>query len=63
MRLAGVSAALSADHLTVNVHSRDWVPVINVTTDGQGYALRMYDGDGPTELEARLRDARGRTYP
>ncbi|MFC4639127.1 DUF11 domain-containing protein [Deinococcus hohokamensis] len=63
VRLAGVSAAMSAERLTVNVHSRDWVPALNVTTDGQGYALRMYDGDGPTELEARLRDAQGRTFP
>ncbi|ACO45010.1 TonB-dependent receptor [Deinococcus deserti] len=63
VRLAGVSAAMSAERLTVNIHSRDWVPALSVTTDGQGYALRMYDGDGPTELEARLRDAQGHVYP
>ncbi|QFP78177.1 DUF11 domain-containing protein [Deinococcus sp. AJ005] len=57
IRLAGVSAAVSADRLTVNVHSQNWVPAINVTTDGGAYALKMYDGDGPDELEARVIDA------
>ena len=56
IRLAGVSAAVSADRLTVNVHSRTWVPAINVSTDGGPYSLKMYDGDGPAELEARLID-------
>ena len=63
VRLAGVSAALSADRLAVNVHSQDWTPVLNVSTDGAGYVLKMYDGDGPQELEARLRDAAGNVYP
>ncbi|MFC4427850.1 DUF11 domain-containing protein [Deinococcus navajonensis] len=63
VRLAGVSAAMSAERLTVNIHSREWVPALSVTTDGQGYALRMYDGDGPSELEAQLRDSQGRVYP
>lgn len=63
VRLAGVSAALSADRLAVNVHSGDWTPVLNVTTDAAGYVLKMYDGDGPAELEARLRDAAGNVYP
>lgn len=62
IRLAGVSASLSADRLSVNVHSQDWVPVLNVTTDGANYSLRMYDGDGSSELEARLRDAQGTVY-
>ncbi|OLV19012.1 DUF11 domain-containing protein [Deinococcus marmoris] len=57
IRLAGVSAAVSADRLTVNVHSQNWVPAINITTDGGAYALKMYDGDGPDELEARVIDA------
>nr|WP_244977248.1 DUF11 domain-containing protein [Deinococcus humi] len=56
IRLAGVSAAVSADRLTVNVHSRSWLPAINVTTDGGAYVLKMYDGDGPQELEARVID-------
>ena len=56
IRLAGVSAAVSADRLTVNVHSQSWVPAINLSTDGGQYSLKMYDGDGPTELEARLID-------
>ncbi|GGM18818.1 DUF11 domain-containing protein [Deinococcus aerophilus] len=56
LRLAGVSATVSADGLTVNVHSREWVPALNVTTDGGVYALQMYDGDGAGELEARLID-------
>lgn len=63
VRLAGVSAAVSADRLSVNIHSQTWKPVLNVTTDGQPYVLKMYDGDGPTELEARLRDAQGNIYP
>lgn len=62
VRLAGVSSAVSADRLSVNVHSQEWMPVLNVTTDGENYALRMYDGDGPEELEARLRDAQGAVY-
>ncbi|WP_245616372.1 DUF11 domain-containing protein [Deinococcus radiopugnans] len=57
IRLAGVSAAVSADRLTVNVHSQAWVPAINISTDGGPYSLKMYDGDGPDELEARVIDA------
>ncbi len=63
VRLGGVSAVLSADALSVNVHSRQWVPAMQVTLDGQPYVLRMYDGDGPEELEARLRSSDGRIYP
>lgn len=59
LRLSGVSAAISADRLSVNIHSQDWVPALSVSTDGAGYSLRMYDGDGASELEARLRDAEG----
>ncbi|GGL03935.1 DUF11 domain-containing protein [Deinococcus radiotolerans] len=63
IRLAGVSADVHADQLSVNVHSRDWVPAVNITTDGRAHVLRLYDGDGPQELEARLRDAQGHIYP
>ena len=63
VRLGGVSAVLSADTLTVNVHSRQWVPALQVSLDGQPYVLRMYDGDGPEELEARLRGSDGKLYP
>ncbi len=63
IRLSGASASVSADRLAVNVHSRAFVPVLNVTTDGPGYALQMYDGDGATELEAQLRDASGKVFP
>lgn len=63
LRLSGISAAVSADNLTVNVHSQEWLAAINVTTDGPGYALNMYDGDGASELEARLRDEAGHIYP
>lgn len=63
VRLAGVSAAVSAELLNVNVHSQDWVPAVNVTSDGHALALRMYDGDGPKELQARLRDQQGQIYP
>ncbi|WP_235910348.1 DUF11 domain-containing protein [Deinococcus kurensis] len=63
VRLAGVSAQISAQQLSVNVHSREWVPAVNVTSDGQPHTLRMYDGDGPQELEARLRDAEGNLTP
>ncbi|GGS01883.1 DUF11 domain-containing protein [Deinococcus sedimenti] len=63
IRLAGVSAEVNADQLSVNVHSRDWVAAVNVHTDGHAHMLRLYDGDGPKELEARLRDAEGNLYP
>lgn len=63
LRLSGISAAVSASNLTVNVHSQQWLAAVNVTTDGPGYALRMYDGDGAGELEARLRDEAGHIYP
>lgn len=63
MRLEGNSAAVRADHLTVNLHSNSWVPVVNVATDGPGYALRMYDGDSAGELRARIRSADGRITP
>ncbi|GAA0513901.1 DUF11 domain-containing protein [Deinococcus depolymerans] len=63
VRLAGISASVSADRLNVNVHSQDWVPAVNVSTDGQTHVLRMYDGDGPQELQARLRDDQGNVTP
>ncbi|MGM9320452.1 DUF11 domain-containing protein [Deinococcus aquaticus] len=63
VRLAGISASVSADRLNVNVHSQDWVPAVNVSTDGQAHVLRMYDGDGPQELQARLRDGQGNVTP
>lgn len=47
IRLAGISAEVNADQISVNVHSREWVPAVNVTTDGRTHTLRMYDGDGP----------------
>ncbi|WP_424951281.1 DUF11 domain-containing protein [Deinococcus sp.] len=63
LRLSGASASVSADRLAINVHTQAFVPVLNVTTDGPGYQLQMYDGDGPGELEAQLRDASGKVYP
>ena len=63
LRLTGVSAVISAEQLSVNVRASDWVPALSVSTDGTGYSLRMYDGDGPGELEARLRDAEGNVSP
>lgn len=64
IRVAGVSATITADLLTVNLHSREWVPALKVSTDGQAsYVLRFYDGDAPLELEARLRDQDGKIYP
>ncbi|MDB5044096.1 MAG: hypothetical protein JWQ08_146, partial [Deinococcus sp.] len=64
VRLTGVSADVTADRLTVNIHSQDWVPAINVTTDGTvPYVVRMYDGDGQSELEAQLRDEQGNITP
>lgn len=61
VRLTGVSGNLEADQLSVNIHARDWVPALTVTTDGAApYVLRMYDGDGTGELQGRLRDAQGR---
>lgn len=64
VRLTGLDAAVQADQLSVNIHARDWVPAVNVTTDGRApYVLRLYDGDGPQELEARVRDGQGRVTP
>ncbi|UQN07230.1 DUF11 domain-containing protein [Deinococcus sp. QL22] len=64
VRLAGVSAAISAERLSVNVHSRDWVPALNLTLDGRvDHVLRLYDGDGTAELEAQLRDEQGNVTP
>ncbi|WP_339095212.1 hypothetical protein WDJ50_11480 [Deinococcus sp. VB142] len=62
-RLNSISAAVQADHLNVTVRSNDWVPALNVYNPGGAMSLRMYDGDGPKELEAELRDAEGNTYP
>ncbi|WP_407542934.1 DUF11 domain-containing protein (plasmid) [Deinococcus radiomollis] len=63
VKLSGASASLTADHLIVNVHSHAFIPVLNVTTDGPGYELQMYDGDGPGELQAQLRDTNGKVIP
>lgn len=63
-RLNSVSAAVQADHLNVTIRSNDWVPALNVyNPGGKGMVVKMYDGDGPTELEAELRDAQGNAYP
>jgi len=63
LRLSAASASVSADHLAVNVHSRAFVPVLDITTDGPGYALDLYDGDGAGELEAQLRADDGTLTP
>lgn len=62
VRLAGVRTELKADQLTVNVHSLEWVPAVHVNIDGPDYILRMYDGDGASELEARLVAPNGETH-
>ncbi|MFD2609335.1 hypothetical protein ACFSR9_07795 [Deinococcus taklimakanensis] len=62
-RLNSVSAAVQADHLNVTVRSDDWVPALNIYNPGGDMGIRMYDGDGPGELEAELRDATGKAYP
>ncbi len=63
IRLNTISAAVEADRLNVNVHAKDWVPALNVASIGGKVALQMYDGDGPGELEAELRDAAGHVFP
>lgn len=63
MRLNSVSAAVQADHLNVTIRSNDWVPALNVYNPGGKMTVKMYDGDGPTELEAQLRNAQGQIYP
>lgn len=63
LRLNSISAAIQSDHLNVNIHSREWVPALNVVGKGGKLDIRMYDGDGPTELSAELRDAAGKVYP
>lgn len=62
-RLNSISAAVQADHLNVTVRSNDWVPALNVYNPGGPLTVKMYDGDGPQELEAELRDAAGNSYP
>lgn len=62
-RLNSISAAVEADHLNVTIRSNDWVPALNINNPGGDMGIRMYDGDGPTELEAELRDAQGNKYP
>ena len=63
-RLNSISAAVQADHLNVTIRSNDWVPALNVyNPGGKGMVVRMYDGDGPTELQAELRDAQGNAFP
>ncbi|GAA0509160.1 autotransporter outer membrane beta-barrel domain-containing protein [Deinococcus depolymerans] len=62
-RLNSISAAVEADHLNVTIRSGDWVPALNVANPGGPMGIRMYDGDGPGELEAELRDAQGNAYP
>ncbi|ADV66608.1 DUF11 domain-containing protein [Deinococcus maricopensis] len=63
VRVNSVSASVEADRVNVNVHARDWTPAVNVHNDGGPLSLRLYDGDGATELEAELRDDAGHTYP
>lgn len=62
-RLNSISAAVQADHLNVTVRSNDWVPALNVYNPGGPLTVKLYDGDGPQELEAELRDAQGNVYP
>ena len=62
-RLNSVSAAVQADHLNVTIRSNDWIPALNIYNPGGPLSVRMYDGDGPGELEAELRDAAGNVTP
>lgn len=63
LRLNTISAAVEADRLNVNVHARNWIPALNIANPGGNLALHMYDGDGPTELEAEIRDSQGHVFP
>ncbi|TSA86786.1 DUF11 domain-containing protein [Deinococcus detaillensis] len=63
LRLKSISAAIQSDRLNVNIHSHEWVPALNVYNKGGPLDIRMYDGDGPSELQAELRDASGNAYP
>ncbi|WP_291425585.1 hypothetical protein [Deinococcus sp.] len=62
-RLNSISAAVQTNHLNVTIRSNDWVPALNVYNPGGKMTVRMYDGDGPKELQAELRDAAGNAYP
>ncbi|WP_221090224.1 hypothetical protein [Deinococcus aquaedulcis] len=62
-RLTSVSAAVEADHLNVTIRSNDWVPALNVYNPGGPMGIRLYDGDGESELQGELRDAQGNAYP
>ncbi len=63
IRLNTISAAVEADRLNVNVHAKAWIPALNVASPGGNVVLRMYDGDGPGELEAELHDTQGHVFP
>ncbi|WP_407569364.1 hypothetical protein [Deinococcus altitudinis] len=63
LRLNTISAAVEADRLNVNVHAKNWIPALNVASPGGNLSLHMYDGDGPTELEAEIRDSQGHVFP
>ncbi|PNY79535.1 DUF11 domain-containing protein [Deinococcus koreensis] len=62
VRLAADEASLSAARMNVNVRSAEWMPALELDAQA-GQTLRLYDGDGPAELEARLRDDQGGVIP
>jgi len=62
LRLSGAGLTLSAEQLNLNLRSSEWVEALSldIVYGAQPLKLRLYDGDGPQEIEARLRDTSGK---
>jgi len=62
LRLSGAGLTLSAEQLNLNLRSSEWVEALglDIVSGAEPLKLRLYDGDGPGEIEARVRDADGK---
>ncbi|GAA0502634.1 DUF11 domain-containing protein [Deinococcus depolymerans] len=61
-RIEAHAASLSATRVNVTVRGSTWTPALTVHAQ-TGDRLRLYDGDGPGEMDVRVVDADGAVTP
>ncbi|MFT2719009.1 DUF11 domain-containing protein [Deinococcus sp. A31D244] len=61
-RIEAHAASLSATRVNVTVRGPAWTPALTLQAQA-GDTLRLYDGDGPAEMEVRVTDENGVVTP
>ncbi|GGS35513.1 DUF11 domain-containing protein [Deinococcus knuensis] len=61
-RIEAHAASLSATRVNVTVRGPAWTPALTLNAQA-GDTLRLYDGDGPAEMEVRVTDENGVVTP